>query len=905
MRRPFFISRKVNSVRSFFDIKCSSRSIKRVVAFMRISACYITKNEEDNIRRSIESIAGQADEIIVVDTGSMDNTVAVAESMGAQVYHYRWQNDFAAARNFALSKAKGEWLIILDADEYFTRETAGNIRLLLEQINEKNNGIFVQIINWDKDKGEEQDKFYQLRLVKNLPGLAYEGAVHEWPNIKGEVIPASVLVKPNILQIMHTGYSSSISRQKLLRNLELLKNELDRTGNIGNLSRYLCTTYLDLGDVEKGLQYGWYYVRRGRQPVSYAGQCHRAMLDYYAGQKNRQARDKRFELAEISAEQFPELPDFHAEYGECLFLRGRFREAQEQLRLALELWHDYDGVEPCCLSEVSRPVMEQRVELFERLAEKAEKISISACVICRDEAANIAAWLENVRCFADELIVVDTGSIDETKDFLVKNHVPYFSYEWQDDFAAAKNFALDKANGNWIVFLDADERLKYPEGIKGNLLRMVERQPDVEAVLVPLENLDADNNDMLINTDRVIRIFRCRDDLRYVGTVHEQLRSIGALERDLFVARADVLFTIQHTGYSASIIQRKLQRNMALILRAMSEGNKELYYGHMAACYYGLGAYQAALDNALLAIVSPYQPIDKQGEAYWLALESMQELGYALEDKLAVVEAALSVAGDIPDFYGYKGCILAEGRQWKQAAFFLEKAEKLYAASFNDEGVANAGSSRYGQLVSQFRTVLARCHVKLGELALGRQEYVQVLTDNKWHEEALAYYLDSFGSRRGEIMAEAAQAFSTIYSEETDRKMLYSWLKRQGYEWQIAAEQSDAEEKNVVVQDILKDLAVQIQLLFVSLLHGQPDFSSRLVKEQLKLLPEELAPLVCYFHGKKEGWGNVDLEDIVSASVSREAYDSMKNAVDVWGDEAVKARYREVGSEMCGEEKEY
>lgn len=871
---------------------------------MKISACYITKNEEDNIKRSIESIAGQADEIIVVDTGSADATAAAAESMGAQVYYYSWQNDFAAARNFALSKATGDWLILLDADEYFTKETAGNIRPLLEKIDGINNSVFVQMVNWDKDKGEVQDKFYQLRLVKKLPGLAYKGSVHEWLHINGELIPASVLVKPNVLQIMHTGYSSSISRQKLLRNLELLKNELDRTGDIGNLSRYFCSTYLDLGDAEKGLYYGWHYVRRGRQPMAYAGQCHRAMLEYYARQMERQAMDKRFELAEISVEQFPELPDFHAEYGECLFLRGCFREAQEQLQQALGLWQGYDGIEPCCLSEQSRPVMEQRVELFGRLADRAEKISISACVICRDEAANIAIWLENVHCYADELVVVDTGSVDETKELLAENHVAYFSYQWQDDFSAARNFALDKATGDWVVFLDADERLKYPEGIKGNLMCLIERQPEAEAVLMPLENIDADNNDMLLDTDRVIRIFRRRDDLRYVGTVHEQLRSIGGGgERDVFVAQADVSFTVRHIGYSTGIIQSKLRRNLALILREMSKGNKELYYGHLAVCYYGLGAYQAALDNALLAIVSPYQPIDKQGAAYWLALEAMQELGYAAEDKLAVVEAALSLAGDIPDFYGYKGCILADDRQWKQASYYLAKAEEMYADCLAGDGLAAAGNSRYGQLASQFRTALARCHVKLGELTLGRQEYVQVLTDSKWYDEALTYYLDSFGSKRGEIPTEAAQAFSTIYSGESDKKMLYDWLNSNGYRWQEVLEQPASKEKTVVARDILKDLAFQIQFLFISLLNGQPDFASRLVREQLKLLPEGLESLVYCFHGKKEGWGNVEPDDISGVSLSREAYNSMKKTVQSWGTEAVKARYKEIGSELCREAK--
>lgn len=868
---------------------------------MKISACYITKNEEDNLRRSIGSLQGQVDEIVVADTGSEDGTVAVAEAMGAQVYHYSWQDDFAAARNFALSKATGDWLILLDADEYFTEETSGNIRKLLEQVNERYNCIFVQIVNWDKDKQEEQDRFYQLRLAKNLPGLAYKGAVHEWPRVNGESIPNSTLVKPNILQIVHTGYSSSISKKKLLRNLELLKRELADTGNLGNLSRYLCSTYLDLGDVEKGLYYGWYYVRRGRQPVAYAGQCHRAMLNYYAGQKNREAIEKRFELAELSAGQFPELPDFHAEYAECLFLRGRFQEAHDELQLALELWQDYDNVEPCCLSEKSRPMMEERVQLFQKLAEDTAKISISACVICRNEADNIAHWLENVEGFADELIVVDTGSDDGTREWLTERGVQYYPYEWQGNFAVARNFTLDKASGEWIAFLDADEVLKYPEGLKGNLLRLLSSNPGLEAVVVPLENIDTDNNDLLIDTDRVIRIFRNMPYLRYAGAVHEQLINVSDRRRAVSTTAGNLLFTVRHTGYSASVIQGKLQRNLAMILQEMSDENKELYYGHLASCYYGLGAYQAALDYALLATQSRYQPSGKQGEVYWIALEAMVELGYDTETKLAVTEVALSVAGDIPDFYGYKGYFLAEGKHWKRAAEYLAKAEQLYAAWLEGEGFSASGSSCYSQLVSQFRTALARCHVKLGELLQGRQEYIKVLMDNKWYEDAIRYYLDSFGSKQGRLPTEAEKSFATIYTSEAEKKMMSSRLRQLGYCWRDGKEFTTVRQQ-MSAHDTLVDLAMQVQLLFVSLLNVEPDFSSSMVKEQLGMLPDDLVPLVYYFHGRQEGWGNVRKDNISCAAISREGYDSMKNAVQSWGTESAKVRYEEIGDELSARE---
>lgn len=82
-----------------------------------ISLCMIVKNEEENLGRCLDSVKDIVDEIIIVDTGSKDNTVKVAKQFGANVLFYQWNDDFAAARNFSISMAKHDWIFILDADE--------------------------------------------------------------------------------------------------------------------------------------------------------------------------------------------------------------------------------------------------------------------------------------------------------------------------------------------------------------------------------------------------------------------------------------------------------------------------------------------------------------------------------------------------------------------------------------------------------------------------------------------------------------------------------------------------------------------------------------------------------------------------------------------------------------------
>src|SRR5947209_5229300 len=98
---------------------------------MGLSVCIITRDEEANIVRTLLSVKNLADEIIVVDSGSTDNTVALAKSRGAKVFVEEWKG-FARQKNSALDKATGEWILSLDADEEVSPELAASIQALLK-----------------------------------------------------------------------------------------------------------------------------------------------------------------------------------------------------------------------------------------------------------------------------------------------------------------------------------------------------------------------------------------------------------------------------------------------------------------------------------------------------------------------------------------------------------------------------------------------------------------------------------------------------------------------------------------------------------------------------------------------------------------------------------------------------
>ncbi len=190
-----------------------------------LSVSMIVKNEAEFLEGCLESVRAIADEIIVVDTGSTDATKDIAFRYGARVYDYAWNGDFAAARNFSLQHCSGDWVLYIDADERLTPES---VRVVRELISRPKVGAYaLSILN---PQTMQQGTFHQQnaypRLFRRLPGVQFEGRVHEqiWPSLKR----LRLNVLPSPLTILHLGYSRGydVVQQKAERNLELLRKQL-------------------------------------------------------------------------------------------------------------------------------------------------------------------------------------------------------------------------------------------------------------------------------------------------------------------------------------------------------------------------------------------------------------------------------------------------------------------------------------------------------------------------------------------------------------------------------------------------------------------------------------------------------------------------------------------------------
>lgn len=188
---------------------------------MKITALSIVKNEEENIVKSINSYKDAVDEIIIVDTGSIDNTKKVCLDLGCQVFDYKWKDDFADARNFALSLVNTDWVLFLDADEYFSPALTSTFRQCLKELEDNNVDILkILTYNIDRNTGKILHTSYGLKLFKNNQNFKYKGRIHEYLDFDENEVTG---VLTNSFVLMHTGYSSDIIMKKPERNLKILK----------------------------------------------------------------------------------------------------------------------------------------------------------------------------------------------------------------------------------------------------------------------------------------------------------------------------------------------------------------------------------------------------------------------------------------------------------------------------------------------------------------------------------------------------------------------------------------------------------------------------------------------------------------------------------------------------------
>lgn len=296
---------------------------------MHLSLCMIVKNEAQTLPRCLASVCGVVDEIIVLDTGSQDHTVEVAQGLGARVYHFPWGNDFAAARNESLKYAQGEWILVLDADETLTPAIVPQ----LHQAIQSESHLLINLLR--QEVGAAQSPYSLVsRLFRNHPEIAFSRPYHAMVDESVAQIqrhqPQWQIGYLSDVAVLHAGYQA----QAIALSDKVNRARITMEGYLADHpgDPYVCSKlgalYVQMGDSQRGTALLERGLEAGPSEASIRYELH-----YHLGIAYRQSDPSRAETHYREALRQPIPPCLKLgalnNLGNLLLAGGRIQAAKE------------------------------------------------------------------------------------------------------------------------------------------------------------------------------------------------------------------------------------------------------------------------------------------------------------------------------------------------------------------------------------------------------------------------------------------------------------------------------------------------------------------------------------------------------------------------------------------------
>jgi tetratricopeptide (TPR) repeat protein len=311
-----------------------------------LSLCLIVRDEAENLPRVVESCRGLATEVIVVDTGSTDDTVAVARQLGARVEHFPWVEDFAAARNCSLELATGEWIMVMDADDEFPRDEVAAVRRWLRH------PAAVDVVGLYRRypyPGVDRDSVsVHPWLFKNGRGLRFSGAIHE-VLVRADGAPARPEVTLPVTLHHHGIDTAEAAERRAHRNVPMLRAAVARDPRDVRIRFYLGLSLMEAEAWDEAASH-LADVVTGIGPEVDLSPKARACLGFALLRNGRAAEAERALREGLTFH--PRYPDLWYALGLVLERQGRLQEAvaaHEQAlvgRFGPEMaWHDWSARE--------------------------------------------------------------------------------------------------------------------------------------------------------------------------------------------------------------------------------------------------------------------------------------------------------------------------------------------------------------------------------------------------------------------------------------------------------------------------------------------------------------------------------------------------------------------------------
>jgi glycosyltransferase involved in cell wall biosynthesis len=622
-----------------------------------ISVCLIVRDEERFLDNCLQSVKDIAHEIIIIDTGSQDNTVNIAKKYTEKIYFHPWTDSFSEARNHYFEHATGDWIFQIDADEELLKE---DIPVLLKAVqNSDIDAIMVQLISIYK-QGENETRHNIERIFRNNGIIHYEGRIHE--RLEG-------FKKPKIYPIhfKHYGYDlndEAISEKKQQRNISLLKMDIEDYPDNPLPYHYLSCCYLPRGLFQETIDVslkaiGLAKKSNNENPIFLWSRYNAAMAYYKLKDlKNAESMalaaitldsrhlDSAFILTLISFDQsrwsdvikygdkyiklsnkFKKSPEdfgvivanslneswnISVLMGIAFHETGEFNKSKESFQSAITgAFNSFRALRATGIYCYNKGMLSESQGYLEKALaidkedptvknllnsieiESRDHQKISCCMIVKNEEAFLDQCLKSVKDYVDEIIIVDTGSSDSTVEIAERFTDRIYFHPWEGSFSKARNQALSYATCGWILQIDGDEELIQGSGEK--LRETVRNAGDADAFHVNI--ISPYSNGAKTARHNFERLFRNNSVIHYEGIVHNRVTGQTKVK--------DSKIEMIHYGYNVDEkkAQEKFIRTSDLLKKQIEEDfNDPMPHHYLGVSYLSRGMNEDAAKESTIAI---------------------------------------------------------------------------------------------------------------------------------------------------------------------------------------------------------------------------------------------------------------------------------------------------------------
>lgn len=309
----------------------------------QLSVAIIARDEAAALAETIRSVQPVADEIVVLDTGSMDASRSEARRLGARVFDFNWCDDFSAARNACLDHVEGEWVLWLDVGETMAADDLRDLKQFVQQqaARDKAYAMLVRVVASSASSAAEQ--VARIRLVPNRPPLRFSGRVRE------SLLPAMAedgLVAEGLPYVIHRGKREHVLARRIeraRRNVKLAELELRENPHQPQILNCLGDAFQTLQDNDRAVQFFHHALQAAQPDSTDALEAYYGLLTSLDNDANRQ---RQLDLAVQASEAFPLDAQLLCAVGGYLQAMGRTDIASQSYETAVRygqvnpsVWH--------------------------------------------------------------------------------------------------------------------------------------------------------------------------------------------------------------------------------------------------------------------------------------------------------------------------------------------------------------------------------------------------------------------------------------------------------------------------------------------------------------------------------------------------------------------------------------